>query len=74
MVLSTPGLSVRMVGLDVTHSCRMTAAELESLRGKSTGFVSRFLIRGSKEKKKKNERERKKNSLSFISFSSPHPF
>ena len=33
LVLSTPGLSVRMVGLDVTHSCRMTASELESLRG-----------------------------------------
>ena len=34
LVLSTPGLSVKMVGLDVTHSCRMTASELESLRGK----------------------------------------
>lgn len=33
LVLSTPGLAVRMVGLDVTHSCRMTASELESLRG-----------------------------------------
>ena len=39
LVLSTPGLSVRMVGLDVTHSCRMTAGELESLRGTRIGFL-----------------------------------
>ena len=39
LVLSTSGLSVRMVGLDVTHSCRMTAGELESLRGTRIGFL-----------------------------------
>ena len=52
LVLSTPGLRVRMVGLDVTHSCRMTAGELESLRGKFFFFTTKALHKKSRNRKK----------------------
>ena len=67
-VLSTPGLPVRMVGLDVTHSCRMTASELESLRGKELFHFSCFVLREERERKGYRKKE---NSLSFSLFLLP---
>ena len=77
LVLSTPGLAVRMVGLDVTHSCRMTASELESLRGEKREQF--FFVHSSSERRERfytkgNGRSGgKKNSLLLSPCTPSHP-